>query len=198
MLLTTSQIDDARQLTEQIADELGGYSIGHEDGYGGFWIRRGVEELSLHYNRSPGRVLIEGCYPEGFSRVTWWAKQHQITCAASRGSGPIGTDITRRLMPAYRADLDKVLQAIADHLQDLDQQRAIVDAILDAIPNASSWASSTDHRVRAPRREHQQVWADFRITDTGLTVIHMQVRGIEHARRVAEVTGELVADDPAP
>ncbi|MEV1178071.1 hypothetical protein [Nonomuraea sp. NPDC049784] len=198
MLLTTSQMDDARHLTEQIADDLGGFTICQEAGYGGFWIRRGVEELYLHYSRSPGRVSIEGCYPEGYSRVTLWVQRHRITCAVSRGSVAIGADITRRLMPAYRADLDKVLQAIADHLHDLDQQRAIVDAIVAAIPNADSWASSTDQRVRTPYREHQQMWADFRITDTGVTVIHMQVCGIEHARRIAEVAGQLVVDDPAP
>ncbi|MEU6720399.1 hypothetical protein ABZ897_53870 [Nonomuraea sp. NPDC046802] len=118
MKLTPAQIDEARHLTERIAEDLGDYTLCRENKYAGFWIQRGVKKLSLHYSSRLGRVTIEGHYPEGSSRVTaGWAKPHRITCAVSRGRSAIAADITRRLLPAYHADLDKVLQAVADHLQ---------------------------------------------------------------------------------
>jgi hypothetical protein len=196
MILTHAQIDEARILTRQIANLLGGYALDLHDGYGGFWIRRGTRELALHHGRTPGRVEIAGCYPGDYSRVTWWARRYSITCAASRGARAIAADISRRLLPAYHAELDKVLQAIADHLNDLDQQRATAAAVAAAIPGASSYPFGSDHHVRTPYEPGRKVAADFRITDSGsrLTVIELQVHSLDHARRVAELVAELVAD----
>ncbi|UBU10374.1 hypothetical protein [Nonomuraea gerenzanensis] len=58
MILTHAQIDDARILTCQIANLLGGYALDLHDGHGGFWIRRGTRELALRHGRTPrpGRV----------------------------------------------------------------------------------------------------------------------------------------------
>ncbi|MGW3353297.1 hypothetical protein ACWDA3_59275 [Nonomuraea rubra] len=200
MILTHAQIDDARILTYQIANLLGGYALDLHDGYGGFWIRRGTRELALHHGRAPGRVEIAGCYPGDYSRVTWWARRYSITCAAARGARAIAADINRRLLPDYHAELDKVLQAIADHLTALDQQAATAEAVAVAIPGARSWLFGSDRRVRTSYEPGGKVSADFRITDSGsrLTVIDLQVHSLEHARRVAELVAELAAEPSTP
>jgi hypothetical protein len=128
-------------------------------------------------------------------RATWWANHYGITCAAARGPRAIAADIGRRLLPAYHAELDKVLQAIADHLDNLDQQAATATAVAAAIPGASSYTSGNDHRVRTPYEPGGKVSADFRITDSGsrLTVIEIQLHSLEHARRAAELAVTFAA-----
>ncbi|UBU10373.1 hypothetical protein [Nonomuraea gerenzanensis] len=104
----------------------------------------------------PGRVEFAGCYPGDYSRVTWWACRYSITCAAARGAQAIAADISRRLLPDYHAELDKVLRAIADHLTALDEQAATAAAVAAAIPGARSRLFGSDppgpHLLRAGRQ----------------------------------------------
>ncbi|MFI6387058.1 hypothetical protein ACIBHY_52655 [Nonomuraea sp. NPDC050547] len=53
MLLNADQIDLARDLTEQIADQLGGYHLSRHDGSAAFWITRGHAELCLRHTPAP-------------------------------------------------------------------------------------------------------------------------------------------------
>ncbi|MFI6541184.1 hypothetical protein ACIBHY_52650 [Nonomuraea sp. NPDC050547] len=101
-------------------------------------------------------------------------RHHHITYATTRGA-----------------------HAIADHHDALREQAATAAAVTAAIPNASTFRRGDDVRIRAPH--HQQVSADFRITDSGsrLTVIEIHVHNRDHARRIAELTTRLL-DPPTP
>lgn len=126
---------DMHILARGIAAHLGGFSVEVND-----WMVRlrgpGGEELSVRRARQhPGRVVVHGCYPDIDAALGMPA--HEITAAASRGPAAIAADITRRLLPGYRASLTQVHDRIARRDWD-DTQRAHVAARLAAaIPGAT-------------------------------------------------------------
>ncbi|MFI6603845.1 hypothetical protein ACIBHX_47080 [Nonomuraea sp. NPDC050536] len=188
-----TKLDAASRYAERIAQHLGqGYTV-EDFTHGTYRIQRGHEDLFVQFGgwRNDHRIRITGSYPDGYQKVLWSLPQVTITCAISRGPRAVADDIRRRLLPDYRQRLDQALQAIADHVADLDRQRQTVEMVANALPaDARSYPSGDDWTVTTSYTR-DGVNAHFRITNSRLSVIEIKVHTPEHARRIAELITQL-------
>jgi len=132
-------------LARQIAEHLGGFTAVPHD-HGVCLHGPGDQELWVcrMWNHRE-RAEIHGSYPPG--EETGRLPRHQITVAISRPPEAIVTDITRRLLPAYRNDLKIARERIEQAAHDDENRARIAARLLAAIPHASAAESKRETAI---------------------------------------------------
>jgi hypothetical protein len=176
-------------LAHQIAEQLGGFTARvHDHGaclHGPAGQELWVQRVWNHRDR----VQVHGRYPPGDE--TYRLASHEITAAIARGPEAIARDITRRLLPAYRTDLQTARERVAQAARD-DQHRARTAArLLATIPDA---------RATDGKRETTIHWYDdaagsgtIRLHGDGTkATIELRSAPTELASRIAGTVAALV------
>jgi hypothetical protein len=127
--MTTAQLG---QLAGKIGAELG---MPLDAGWDGADVMLGTAGNGLHigepWNR-PGHLSIAGRFPP--TSYYFRGERASITIRASRGQTAIAREITRRLLPGYRATLAKVAEHDAAERADSQARAALAERITALFP----------------------------------------------------------------
>lgn len=90
---------------------------------------------------TPARVIVAASYPDAKDVQVYGGPRHEITVALSRGGEVLAREITRRLLPGYLEDFNKVVKRIEAARQQKAERETLAESLINAMPGASRLSS---------------------------------------------------------
>lgn len=187
----TAARDMVRQLAGFIANELG-WKVDTADAYAeypGVYLDgpAGARVYVKPDWRNPDRIELSGTYPDGTRDVYPSPEYVTIGVARDRGPAVMAREITRRLLPKYLPELERVTAAIGRNGEAAEARAAFMAELVDILPGGYAVSHMPD--VVSWSANDGASYGQFRVNHagTGASIDRCGVLSGDIVRKVAAI-----------